>query len=110
MFEKCIVTTLNNKQYDNYKNFYSILKTQYSFIPKRITCNFGLSNIKALKTVYINDNISIIPCFFHLVQCCWRKANILGLRKKNIVNKTKLLIFNLKLLPFLNYGKSLGFF
>ena len=47
---------------------------------------------------------------FHLVQSWWRKANILGLRKKNIVNKTSLLIFNLKLLPFLNYGKALEFY
>ena len=64
MFEICLVEKLNNEQYDNYKNFYSILKTQYSFILKRITCDFVLSNIISLKTVYINYNILIIPCFF----------------------------------------------
>ena len=69
IFELCLIATLNNEQYDNYKNLYSILTTQYSFIPKRITCDFALNNIKAIKTVYRNDSILIIPCFFHLVQC-----------------------------------------
>lgn len=92
------------------KIIYSILKTHYSFKPKRITCDFALSNIKVIKTVYRNDNILIIPFFFHLVQCWWRKANLLGLRKKNIVNKTRLLIFNLKILPFLNHEKTVEFY
>jgi hypothetical protein len=31
-------------------------------------------------------------------------------KKKIIINKTRFLIFNLKLLPFLNYGKALEFY
>ena len=30
----------------------------------------------------------------------WRNANILGLRKENILKKTKDIILNLKVLPF----------
>ena len=52
----------------------------------------------------------IIPCFFHFIQCWWRKANSLGLRKKNFVNKTKLIIFNSKLLPFLEFDTAIEFY
>ena len=32
----------------------------------------------------------------------WRRANKLGLRKKNNIQKTRNLIFNLKLIPFIS--------
>ena len=41
-----------------------------------------------------------VTCFFHLVQLWWRKALALGLRKKNYVETTRVLIFNLEILPF----------
>ena len=67
LFELCLMTIFNNEQYENYKNFYSILKSQYNFKPKLLTCDFYLSNIKAIRNVYENDGMLIIPCFFHLI-------------------------------------------
>ena len=52
----------------------------------------------------------IISCFFHLIQAWWRKLNKLGFRKKNIIKKTKVLVINLKLLPFMNHDKALEFY
>jgi len=42
-----------------------------------------------------NNNIKIIPCFFHLLQCWWKKASSLGLRKKKYIKEIKVIIFNL---------------
>ncbi len=43
----------------------------------------------------------IVPCFFHFAQCMWRKANKLGLRKKENAKNSKNMILNIKILPFL---------
>jgi len=58
-----------------------------------------------LKEVYSSENIAnnntkIMPCFFHFSQCLWRKANKLGLRSKEYLEITKLMILNLKSLAF----------
>jgi len=47
----------------------------------------------------------IITCFFHLVQAWWRKASKLGIRRKSYIKNTKILIFNLEMLPFMEYEK-----
>ena len=40
----------------------------------------------------------------------WKRASYIGLRKKNLIKKTKFLIFNLKLLPFLNENDAMTFY
>ena len=51
-FELCLIVTFNNEKFENYKNLYSILKTQYKFKPKLITSDFCLSNIKEINDVF----------------------------------------------------------
>ena len=51
-FELCLLATLNNKEIENYINFYKLLKTKYHFCPKIITYDFALANINAIKEVY----------------------------------------------------------
>ena len=82
---------------------------EFSFNPKMITVDFQLSNMNAIKDVFKEDTI-IVTCMFHLVQCWWREANKLGLRKKRYVAKTKLLIFNLQVLPFLSIEEAKLFY
>lgn len=101
-FELCIVSTFSKEDKETFKQFYSLLKTKYNFNPKRITCDFSKANIEALKTIYGEGKVIIITCFFHLIQSWWRRANKLGMRKKNIIHKTRNLIFNLKLIPFMS--------
>ena len=60
----------------------------------------------ALEKVYEDDNIIIITCFFHLMQAWWGKVSKLGLGRKNYITKTKILIFNLEMLPFMEYEKA----
>ena len=41
-----------------------------------------------------------------LVQACWRKANKLGLRKKEFIKNTQTISFNLEDLPFVDYKNA----
>ena len=45
---------------------------------------------------------TIDGCFFHYSKLLWTKAKSIGLCKKDSLKKTKILIFILKLLPFMN--------
>ena len=109
-FELCLIATMNKEDFDCYKQFYSLLKNRFNFKPLKITCDFALSNIKAIKEVFNGEETLLIPCFFHLVQSWWRNAGKFGLRKKNIVEKTRVVIFNLKLLPFLEESQAKKFY
>ena len=90
--------------------FYNILKNYYHFIPQFITNDFGQANLNALEKVYNNDNIIIITCFFHLVKAWWKKASKLGLRRKNFIKRTKMLIFNFQMLSFMEYEEANKFY
>ena len=110
IFELCLIATMNKENLDMYKQFYLQLKTMYNFKPKIITCDFNLSNINAINEIFSENEVVIIPCFFHLVQCWWRNANKYGLRKKKIVEHTRVMIFNLKLIPFLKETEAIEFY
>ena len=105
-FEMISIIILNSEYYENYKHLYLFLKTNYNFIPNIIICDFCNANIKALKEIYENEEVNLIPCFFHFVQCLWRKASKLGLRKKLNINRTRILMLNMKILPFLEKIKQ----
>ena len=109
-FELCLVSTFTKKDKETYIQFYLNLKSKFKFIPKKISCNFCKSNMEAIKSVYGEENVLIITCFFHLIQCWWGKANKLGMRKKNVIHKSRNLIFNLKLLPFMPLDKAREFY
>ena len=106
-FQLVLIALLSSEESDIFIELYNFLKNTYSFKPKRITHDFGLSNIKALNAVYSNgDNITIIPCLFHLTQAWWRKASKLGLRKKKKLNTTLCILFNLELLAFMKLEEA----
>ena len=71
---------LSSEESDILIELYDFLKKTYSFKPKRITYYFGIINKKAINSVNSNEeNITIIPCLFHLTKSWWRKASKLGL-------------------------------
>ena len=82
----------------------------YLFEPKYITCDFAMANIKGIQTVFGKDNCKIITCLFHLIQSWWRRATLLGLRKKKNLNITKAIIFNMKMLPFMEKNDAIEFY
>lgn len=79
------------------------------FEPKFITCDFALANIKVIETVFVHDECTIVTCVFHIIQSWWKRATILGLRKK-IFTLTKTVIFNMKMLPFMKEKEAVEFY
>ena len=55
---------------------------------------------KAIRKFY--PRVKIYTCFFHFSQALWRNASERGLREEGILELTKEVIFNLKVLPFLS--------
>ena len=109
LFEICVVAILSHEDWELFYEFYSHLKNVYKFSSKKFTYDFALGNINTLKNVFKDEQYKALPCYFHLIQCWWRKANKLGLGKQKYAIKTKTLIFNLKLLPFLEKRKAIDF-
>ena len=99
-FVQCCYALITEETQEIYKQFLILLKINYSFEPKYITLDFSKAEENAVLEVY--KNTEIIFCFFHLVKCWWNKLNKLGLRKKNYINISKSLVFNLKLLAFIS--------
>ena len=109
-FDLCCVVLLSHENGELLFELYNHLKNIYKFSPKLITYDFALANIKAVNIVFQSTNMEIILCFFHLVQIWWKKASILGLRKKQFKKSTIFLIFNLQLLPFLKEKDTIIFY
>ena len=54
------------------------------------------------KSIKKNFPISIIDrCFFHFVKLLWSKAKSFGLCKKKYLKNTKIILFILKIIPFI---------
>ena len=100
--------TFNKVDKDIYTQFYSFIKSTYKFSPVFIILDFSKSNNATINRTF--ENSLMVTCFFQLIQCWWRKTSILKLRKKIIVPKTRILIFNLKLLAFMDIDSAIDFY
>ena len=109
-FELCCAILLSSEDTETLIELYSYLKNMWHFIPNKITYDFALGNINAIKRVYEGDEIIILPCLFHLIQAWWRKMSKLGFRKKEYITTTKIIILNLKLLPFMPLNSAINFY
>ena len=107
-FQLILIALLSHEDNDIFTKFYNFLKNTYLFTPNKITFDFSLANIKAIKKVYSekDDDVTIISCLFHLTQCWFRKASKFNLRKKKYLDMTKCLIFNLELLAFMDFDSA----
>lgn len=79
-----------------------------SDIPKYIMADFEVGLQGALKTNFPNSLIS--GCFFHFLKCFWDRAKKYGLIKKQSIKHTKILIFLLKQIPYINIDERDKFF
>ena len=98
-----------------YKNIFDDIKKllmEHGFnvrdIPKRIMLDFEKGLINAVKEKFSNSIID--GCFFHFSKLLWSKAKYLGMCNKKEIIKTKLLMFILKLIPFMKPDNREEFF
>ena len=77
-------------------------------ITKYFMIDFEVGLQKAIKLNFPNALIS--GCFFHFVKFLWEKAKKLHLCKKDKIKYTKILIFILKIIHFINIDYRTKFF
>lgn len=68
-----IYCLLPDKKMETYKIVFHLIKSQFrNWMPKKITIDFELAVIKAVKKVY--RDIQVKGCYFHFSRCLLRKA------------------------------------
>jgi hypothetical protein len=77
-------------------------------IPKRIIIDFEKGLQKAIKQNFPDSTID--GCYFHYVKLLWGKAKKFGMCKKNELSTTKILLFVLKIFPFLRLDDKIEVF
>lgn len=77
-------------------------------ISNKIIIDFEKSLQKSIKTNFPNSVID--GCYFHFVKLLWDKAKKLGLCKKEELKNTKILLFVLKIIPFLKVDDKVEVF
>ena len=105
---------MSNKSFESYnKIFQEILnlldeyKIKINFKNIIINCDFEKSLINAIRNNF--KEIKIYGCYFHYVKALWKKARKLGLTKSKLLSNTKLLIFSIKIYPFILNKKKQDF-
>ena len=61
--------------------------------------DFESSLIKVVKSIFTNSKINW--CYYHFVKLLWDSAKKLGLCQKENLKTTKILLFILKIMPFI---------
>ena len=97
-----------NKVLSDVKEILSENNISLNEIPKNIMCDFEASLIKSVKNNFPNSKID--GCYFHFVKLLWSKAKSYHLCNKKNMKMTKILIFILKIIPFLNYDDRKNLF
>ena len=72
-------------------------------ITKNFMFDFEKSLINSIKKNF--ENPFIDECFFHFVKLIWNKTKTYRLCKKDKIKNTKILIFLLKIIPFLDLDR-----
>ena len=97
---------MTSKTYESYLKIFQELKfiiQNYGikFEPKgvKFICDFEKSLLGALKKEFEQGIIN--GCYFHYIKSLWKKVRKLGLTKSKYLENTKILIFALKIYPFI---------
>ena len=66
--------------------------------------------INSIKKQFDSKNTLILTYNFHFVPVIWRNCNKIGLRKKKYCSLSKLMVFHLQLLRFMDYNTVVKFY
>jgi hypothetical protein len=91
-----------------YEHIFDKLKNLFLFKPLIITSDFSRSITNAIKKIY-PDAIQI-KCLFHFLQAVTKKMKKIGLFKKDYSKEAYELLFNIKILAFINPLKIKNFY
>ena len=97
---------MSNKSLNSYEKIFTDLiglieeyKNNVNFKNIRFLCDFEKSLLKAIKVKFSDSKIN--GCYFHYIKSIWKKIRNFRLTKKSNIDKSKKIVFALKLYPFI---------
>ena len=91
---------IQNEATNTYEVLFENVKNKFGFNPKLFTMDFQKSSAKAIKNIF--PNIYFIKCFFHFIQSLIKNLKKYNLFKNEFKKEIYELLFNLKMLSFIN--------
>ena len=95
----CNISIITNENKETFVTLFDYLKEHYQFNPEKITIDYSVSELNAIKHAFPNS--IIIPCFFHLMQNLSKRLPDLKSKIKSKKQTCKNLLVNIKLMCFI---------
>ena len=97
---------MTNKSYNSYIKIFQEIKfllenydLPWKYNDAKFMCDFEKSLMNSLKKEFKNSKIN--GCYFHYIKSLWKKVRKLGLTKSKYIDSTKIIVFALKIYPFI---------
>ena len=104
----CMLALIYNENRVTIETILKYLKLNFNFNPPVITIDFGEAGYSALKNIF--PKTRIFPCYFHLIRRLILHIKDLLSENKVIKRASKNLLFNMKILFFIDNDKIDEFF
>ena len=104
----CLLALIYNENFETICEIFNFLKKNYNFYPKIITVDFGKAGYKAIQKVF--PKTRIFTCYFHLIRRLIIHLKNIKAKNKLIRRNARNLLFNMKILIFIDNEKIEQFF
>ena len=104
----CLMALIYNENKETLEAIFNFLKLNYNFYSNLFTVDFGKAGYLAIQNIF--SKTRIFPCFFHLIRRLILHLKYLRSKNKLVKRNAKNLLFNIKLLIFIDSDKILEFF
>ena len=103
-----MLALINNENAETIEKILNFLKINFQLNPELITVDFGKAGLKAINKIF--PNARIFPCYFHMIRRLCLHIKNLKSSNKVIKRAAKNLLFNMKILLFIDSDKIDSFF
>ena len=104
----CIFALIYNENIETLEVIFKYLKMNFNFQPEFITVDFGKAGYIEIKNIFLNTRI--FPCYLHLIRRFIIHIKYLRSKNKVLKRNSKNLLFNMKLLLFIDNDKIEDFY
>jgi len=99
----CNLSLIYNENVETIEKLLEFLKDVYNFNPNLITIDLGKAGYKAVTNIF--PKCRIFPCYFHIIRRFILHIKNLNSKNKQLKKNAKDLLFNIKILLFIDYDQ-----
>ena len=104
----CMMALIFNENKETLESIFKFLKLNYEFDPQLITVDFGKAGYNAISNIF--PKARIFPCYFHLIRRLIIHLKNLRSKNKVLQRAAKNILFNMKILLFIDNSEIDSFF